>query len=43
MAALGVDMEEVGLVLEEEGATAFVKSYDELIAALQTKAAELSA
>ena len=43
VAALGVDMEEVGLVLEEEGATAFVKSYDELIAALQAKAAELSA
>src|SRR5437588_287593 len=43
VAVLGVDMEEVGLVLEEEGASAFVKSFDELIAALQAKAAELSA
>jgi transaldolase len=39
---LGVDMVDVGRVLEEEGVTAFVKSFDELIGALEAKAGELS-
>ena len=41
--ALGVDMEDVGLVLEDEGVAAFSKSFDELISALERKSAELSA
>jgi len=41
--AIGVDMENVGLTLEEEGVTAFSKSFDELIGALERKSAELSA
>jgi transaldolase len=41
--ALGVDMEDVGRVLEEEGVASFSKSFDELISALEQKSAELSA
>jgi transaldolase len=40
---LGIDMEDVGRVLEEEGVAAFSKSFDELISALERKSAELSA
>jgi transaldolase len=39
--AVGVSMQEVGDTLEEEGVAAFVKSYDELLQALQDKAANL--
>jgi transaldolase len=41
--AIGVDMEDVGRVLEEEGVASFSKSFDELIGALERKSAELSA
>jgi transaldolase len=41
--AIGVDMEDVGRVLEEEGVASFSKSFDELISALERKSAELSA
>jgi transaldolase len=41
--ALGIDMEDVGRVLEEEGVASFSKSFDELIEALERKGAELSA
>ena len=39
---LGVSMEDVGNTLETEGVAAFVKSYDELLQALQDKASSLS-
>jgi transaldolase len=39
--AVGVSMDDVGNTLEEEGVAAFVKSYDELLQALQDKAASL--
>jgi transaldolase len=39
--SVGVSMAEVGDTLEEEGVAAFVKSYDELLQALQDKAASL--
>jgi predicted RNase H-like HicB family nuclease len=35
-------MEDVGNTLEEEGVAAFAKSYDELLQALQDKAAALT-
>jgi len=41
--AIGVDMDDVGRVLEEEGVASFSKSFDELISALERKSAELSA
>jgi transaldolase len=41
--AVGVDMDDVGRVLEEEGVASFSKSFDELIGALERKSAELSA
>jgi transaldolase len=40
---IGIDMEDVARVLEEEGVAAFAKSFDELIGALERKGAELSA
>ena len=40
---IGVDMDDVGRVLEEEGVATFSKSFDELISALERKSAELSA
>jgi transaldolase len=43
VAAAGVDLDEVGTVLEEQGVAAFAKAFDELIGALDTKAAELGA
>jgi len=43
LARVGVDMTEVGRTLEEEGVASFAKSFDELMGALQDKAAELLA
>jgi transaldolase len=40
---VGVDLHDVGEVLEEQGVAAFTKSFDELIDALGAKAAELGA
>jgi transaldolase len=42
LAALGIDMGDVAATLEDEGVAAFVKSYDELLQALQDKAASLT-
>ena len=41
--ASGVDMDDVAAQLEREGVASFEKAFDELIAALETKAAELKA
>ena len=41
LATVGVDIDDVTRVLEDEGVAAFTKSYDELLASLQTKAGEL--
>lgn len=38
---VGVDMDQVGAVLEDQGVAAFAKSFDELLAALQGKANDL--
>ncbi|MFL6206259.1 MAG: transaldolase, partial [Acidimicrobiales bacterium] len=38
---VGVDLDDVADVLEEQGVAAFAKAFDELIGALDTKAAEL--
>ena len=38
---VGVDLDDVSRVLEEQGVATFTKSFDELITALDTKAAEL--
>jgi transaldolase len=43
LAEIGVDMEEVGQVLEDEGVAAFAKSFDELMQSLEDKAAQLAA
>jgi transaldolase len=43
LARVGVDMADVSRVLEEEGVAAFSKSFDELMATLSDKAAELTA
>ena len=43
LAEVGVDLDDVALVLEEQGVAAFAKAFDELIGALDTKAAELGA
>jgi len=40
---IGIDMDDVGRVLEDEGVATFSKSFDELISALERKSAELSA
>jgi transaldolase len=40
---VGVDLDDVGNVLEEQGVATFAKAFDELIGALDTKAAELGA
>jgi transaldolase len=39
---VGVDLDDVGDRLEQEGVDAFAKSFDELISALETKAEELN-
>jgi transaldolase len=43
LAKVGVDFDDVGRVLEDEGVAAFAKSFDELIQALTDKANALSA
>jgi transaldolase len=43
VAEVGVDLDDVGRVLEDQGVAAFAKSFDELLSALDTKAAELGA
>ncbi|MDW3212977.1 MAG: transaldolase [Ilumatobacteraceae bacterium] len=43
LADVGVDMDDVSAQLEREGVDSFMKSFDELISALETKAAELDA
>ena len=43
LATVGVDMADVSRTLEEEGVAAFSKSFDELMATLSDKAAELTA
>jgi len=43
LADVGVDLDDVGRVLENEGVSSFMKSFDELLAALDQKAAELRA
>ena len=43
LGAVGVDLADVAATLEAEGVAAFVKSYDELLQALQDKAASLGA
>lgn len=40
---VGVDLDDVARVLEEQGVAAFAKSFDELLGALDSKAAELGA
>jgi len=41
LAEIGIDLEDVARVLEEEGVASFVKSFDELIASLTSKADSL--
>ena len=41
LAEFGIDMEQVAQVLEDEGVAAFAKSFDELMQALEDKAAAL--
>jgi transaldolase len=41
LAELGIDMDEVGQVLEDEGVAAFAKSFEELMQALAEKASSL--
>jgi transaldolase len=43
LAALGVDLDDVAKVLEDEGVAAFSKSFDELIGSLQAKAESFGA
>jgi transaldolase len=41
IAAAGVDLDDVGRVLEDQGVATFAKSFDELIATLEAKSSEL--
>ena len=41
LGALGIDLEDVSRVLEDEGVASFAKSFDELMTSLETKAREL--
>ena len=43
LAAIGVDLDDVAKVLEDEGVAAFSKSFDELIGSLETKAESFGA
>ena len=43
VAAVGIDMEDVAMVLEGEGVASFAKSYDELLQRLEDKANEIAA
>ena len=42
LADVGVDMNDVAAQLEREGVASFAKSFDELISALESKAADLT-
>lgn len=42
LAKLGVDLTEVSTILEDQGVAAFAKSFDELLAALGTKAQDMT-
>jgi transaldolase len=41
LAEVGIDLDDVGEVLEDQGVASFAKAFDELIGALDTKAVEL--
>jgi transaldolase len=41
LARVGVDMDQVGAVLEDQGVAAFAKSFDELLGSLEDKAGDL--
>ena len=43
LARVGIDVDDVARVLEEEGVSSFSKSFDELLAVLQSKADEIAA
>ena len=43
LASFGIDVDDVANVLEEEGLSSFVKSFEELLTALQVKADEIAA
>jgi transaldolase len=43
LAEVGVDLDEVGQALEDQGVASFAKAFDELMGALDAKAAELGA
>ena len=43
LSSVGIDMDDVARTLESEGVTAFAKSFDELLATLQARAAEFTA
>ena len=43
LADVGIDLDDVGDTLEREGVSSFQKSFDELLATLETKATELRA
>lgn len=42
LAAVGIDMDDVGLTLEDNGVAGFHKSFQHMLASLHTKARELS-
>ena len=42
LAAVGVDMDDVARVLEDEGVASFAKAFEELSATLEGKAAKLA-
>jgi transaldolase len=41
LSAVGVDLDDVARVLEDQGVASFAKSFDELMASLSTKAEDL--
>jgi transaldolase len=43
LAEVGIDLDDVAETLEREGVSSFQKSFDELLSALDAKAAELRA
>ena len=42
IAAVGVDLDDVGRVLEDQGVSSFAKSFDELITSLEAKSSEVA-
>ena len=42
ISAVGVDLDDVSRVLEDQGVASFAKSFDELIASLEAKSAEIA-